>query len=311
MAKKQTPKPAEPKPRRKAGGIQAGGKRQHQRVAEHPDGEPGLTPSREKFATLIAKGETQTDAFLAAFPQARRWAKSTVYSKASTLAAEAKVRERISELMAAAAKANEADVAMVLKEYLTRLRADPRELTEVRVSACRHCWGRGHRRQFTDGELDDARVRHEELRVACIAAGKDDPGEFDERGGGGYSRALKPNPECPTCGGDGEARVKLRDSSTYSEGAIALFGGVKETKEGIEVKLADRDHALMQVARHVNFFEQDNAVEVGVSVNVSELESIYAQAMEMAQVGREAAKGRMQRIAAQTAEQPKAEGEGE
>ncbi|EGJ11957.1 terminase small subunit [Rubrivivax benzoatilyticus JA2 = ATCC BAA-35] len=244
------------------------------------------------------------------FPRSRTWKRKTVWTRAHELASSAQIRERVHYLMAAAAKANEVDVALVLKEYLTRLRADPRELTEIRVSACRYCWGAGHRRQFTDGELEDARARHDDLRAACVAAGKDDPGEFDERGGGGYSRALKPNADCPTCGGDGEARVRLRDSETYSEGAIALFGGVKETKEGIEVKLADRDHALMQLARHVNFFEQDNARDLNLTVDVAELDAFYDEAMRKSREAGERARARGRAIAAEAAglREPAADG---
>ncbi|NHK97479.1 terminase small subunit [Rubrivivax benzoatilyticus] len=269
-----------------------------------------LPPREEAFATLLAKGRNQTDAYLEVFPRSRTWKRKTVWTRAHELASSAQIRERVHYLMAAAAKANEVDVALVLKEYLTRLRADPRELTEIRVSACRYCWGAGHRRQFTDGELEDARARHDDLRAACVAAGKDDPGEFDERGGGGYSRALKPNADCPTCGGDGEARVRLRDSETYSEGAIALFGGVKETKEGIEVKLADRDHALMQLARHVNFFEQDNARDLNLTVDVAELDAFYDEAMRKSREAGERARARGRAIAAEAAglREPAADG---
>ncbi|MBK1688893.1 terminase small subunit [Rubrivivax gelatinosus] len=260
-----------------------------------------LRPREEAFATLLAKGRNQTEAYLEAFPRSRTWQRKTVWSRAHRLASEAHVRERVLHLMAVAAKANEVDVALVLREYLARLRADPRELTEVRVSACRYCWGAGHRRQFTDGELEDARARHAELRTACIAASKDAPGPFDERGGGGYSRSLTPNADCPSCGGDGEARVRLRDSSTYSVGALALFDGVKETKDGIEVKLADRDHALMQVARHVGFFEADNSRDVHLAVDLAELDAIYDDAMRRSREAGERARARGQTIAAEAA----------
>lgn len=288
----------------KSGGAKAGKTRKRQFAPTDPEtGEKGLTPAKETFATLIAKGEHQTEAYLTAFPQAKRWAKSTVHSKASTLAAEEKVRARITELLAKAAAANEVDVAKVLQEYMTRLRADPRELTEVRVSACRYCHGEGHRYQFTDGELEHKRAEHEAKRAQILEKDGDDPGPFNERGGGGYSRHLLPLQECPACGGDGDPRVVLKDSRNLSAGALALFGGVKQTKEGIEVKIGDRDAALNAVARHVGFFEADNKSELEITVNDEELDAIYEAAKRKAMEAQAAARGRMARIAEQLAKE--------
>lgn len=295
MATKKTTKPGAKHHAKKGGSTP--GKRQKREVklkAPHAKSEH-LTPGEEAFTALLAKGESQRHAFLEAFPQAKKWAQGTVDVKASILTGTDKVQIRLTELLAAAAKANEADVALVLKEYLTRLKADPRELTEIRVSACRYCHGIGNRYQSTDGELEEARTRWEQKQADGAEKGLQIP-DFNERGGGGYDRALKPLASCPACGGDGEPRVVLKDTANLSPGALALFGGVKETKEGIDVRIADRDSALEKIARHVGFFERDNATEVTVTIDAAELDAIYERAMAKSKQDAENAKGRMDRI---------------
>lgn len=57
-----------------------------------------LTTAEEQFAQEIVIGnKNQSDAYRIAFPH-RKWKESTIWSKASTLAAKGKVRERIEEL---------------------------------------------------------------------------------------------------------------------------------------------------------------------------------------------------------------------
>lgn len=244
-----------------------------------------LSARQEAFALAIAKGANQSDAFRQAYPNSAAWAAQTVHSRASRLASSDKVRARIAELLQGAAKANEIEVAEVLRQYLMRLHADPRQLVEVHVGACRHCWGRWNRYQFTDGELEDARSKHELKREELLAGDRGrDIGEFDERGGGGYSFAKAPNQECPTCAGAGEARAVLKDSRSYDAAALSLFDGVKETKDGIEVKVADRSKALEQVARHIGFFEKDKEKATGTFDPVA-LGAAFGAAMQRSAEG--------------------------
>lgn len=282
---------------KRVGGAKPGAPRHREKAPIDPEtGEKGLTPGEEKFVALLVKGETQVQAYLDCFPQAKRWSRKTVDSKASVLAGKAKIQARFTEIMQAAARANEVDAAEVLREYLLRLRGDPRDLTEVRICPCRYCYGKGHLYQRTDGELAQERSRHETRQQERQERDMPPIGPFDEKGGGGYSKLLAPNRECPACAGAGEPQVVLKDSRTYSAGALALFGGVKETKEGIEVKVGDRDNALMQVARHVGFFEADNTRDVNVSVDVEALDAVYDEALARSKAAAEHARGRMGRI---------------
>ena len=57
-----------------------------------------LSPQREIFAQEIIKGNTQADAYRVAFPSSLKWPERTLYSKASDLMTDGKVKERIKEL---------------------------------------------------------------------------------------------------------------------------------------------------------------------------------------------------------------------
>jgi phage terminase small subunit len=296
---KKTTKPApdaKPKPRK---GAKAGSPRVRQKANPDPQvADVALTPAEEEFCRLLATGEakSQSDAYRTVFPNSKKWANQSVAVNASQLAAEAKVKQRIAQLMDQVAEKTGIDVAKVMTEYVTRLHADPRELVEYRVSACRFCHSPNGRYQYTDGELEHAREIHQAKNDASIDRGGVSIGDFDEKGGGGYSRLLKPRSDCQECGGEGLGRVVIKDTANLSPGALALFQGVKEGKDGIEVKIGDRDAALEKLARHVNFFDADNQREVDVSVDFGALEAIYDAAMLKHKEGLAMAQDRVRRI---------------
>lgn len=128
--------------------------------------------------------------------------------------------------------------------------ADPRELVEVKVGCCRCCYGEGHKRQRTLLEMATDRERWAE---------KDKPAEeFDQEGGIGFNPLLLPHPDCPACGGDGDARAVLKDTRHISARAAALYAGAKATKYGIEVQMHDKGAAMEKLARHLGIYERDN-----------------------------------------------------
>jgi hypothetical protein len=76
-----------------------------------------LTPKQEAFAAALATGVSQAEAYRTAFPSSLKWADSTVWPKASTLAANGKVQARLAELQAEAA----AKAVYTLADHLKRL----------------------------------------------------------------------------------------------------------------------------------------------------------------------------------------------
>ena len=239
--------------------------------------ESGLTPAKEKFAAAVAMGKSQSDAYREAFPHSRAWKPSTVYSKASHLAAEDKVRERIAEIMASAAKGSELEAEQLLRMHVEIATADTRELVQYRRVACRYCHGKGHRYQFTPAEMERAREKHEEKQ----AQAKGDPKPFDDKGGVGYSKKVDPHPDCPECHGDGIGEMLVHDTRKLSPVAAQLYEGVKLGKDGLEVKIRSRGESLTAIARHRGFFEKDNKVTV-VSTSPEELDQKFGEKMRRA-----------------------------
>ena len=46
----------------------------------------------------------------------------------------------------------------------------------------------------------------------------------------------------------------IRDTTDLSAGGKALFAGVKETQQGVEIKMHDQAAALVNVAKHLGMF---------------------------------------------------------
>lgn len=160
---------------------------------------------------------------------------------ANRLLSNANVKALIEERKEQLAAAAEIDSLWVLKQWRDIATADSNDLTQLRRTCCRHCWGFGHRYQWTEGEygkaLDDA-----------IAAQKEAP---DGMGGFGFDVNADPNPECPECGGNGVEVVYMADTRKLRGRARTLYNGVKKTKDGIQILTRDKDAALLSIARYL------------------------------------------------------------
>lgn len=146
----------------------------------------------------------------------------------------------------------------VLRELWMLATADPRELVEARVGACRYCYGVSYQYHETQRERDERERRWLRLQPAEQARDKDTvpgTGEFDRRGGIGYDRTRLPNPECPECHGLGEDYVVVKDQRTLSARAARLNAGVKLTKDGdVAIVMHDPVAALQLTGRHLGMF---------------------------------------------------------
>ena len=137
--------------------------------------------------------------------------------------------------------------------------ADERELVEIRVGCCRHCWGEGFKFQRTVAEFNKARERFMlEQRMGKVH--KDD--EFDEEGGIGYDPHKQPHPGCTECRGDGYARDVIKDTRYLSPRAAALYAGVKRTKDGMQVLMHSKEAFAEKLWKHLGLNEKDNSQKV-------------------------------------------------
>lgn len=151
----------------------------------------------------------------------------------------------------------------IVRRWDALARADPREIAEVRRVNCRNCHGEAHEHQYNDVEYRHA-IRNYNRETEHLRAVDPDAvvPEFDPRGGPGFRQYAAPHPDCPVCDGQGELRVVIKDSSTYSPSALLLMDGVTVSSTGqVQVKLRDRSWAEQQLARFAGVFNDRRPIE--------------------------------------------------
>ena len=168
----------------------------------------------------------------------------------SQILAKPSIQAAIQEEMATRSRRTEITVDAVLKSWWELANADPNELIEVRRTCCRHCYGVDNQWQRTQREIERDRIQWER----SLAPAK--PTEFQELGGVWYDPRKPPFADCPECFGEGERQVFAKDTRMLSPQARRLYAGVKETKDGIEIKMRDQDEAMLNVAKHLGMFTQ-------------------------------------------------------
>lgn len=136
--------------------------------------------------------------------------------------------------------------------------ADPRELIDLKRVNCRHCWGEGHRYQYTPNEMAIRRAEHEKKGRESLPG--DDDG-FDYGGGVGFRKGREPNPECPECDGLGDDLIVAKDMRDLSPQALSILAGVKVTKEGLQVLMHDQMAAIDKLGRHFGMFLDRKSIE--------------------------------------------------
>lgn len=210
--------------------------------APKSDASRPLTPRQQLFVV-----EFMVD--LNAMQAAIRAGYTASYAKhhAAELQAMPHVAAAIAEAMAVRVERVAVTADMVLERWWKIATANPNDLIQFRRTACRYCHGVDHAYQWQDlEELSRATVE------AAAATGKFKAP--DDSGGFGFSRTADPHPTCPKCDGEGYGQSHVNDTRRLKGPAALLYAGVKETKDGIEVKMIDQAKALENVARHLGMF---------------------------------------------------------
>lgn len=76
-----------------------------------------LTRQQEIFCQEVAKGETQTDAYLVAYPKSKEWQREGVWCQASILMNKEKIQRRVEQLK----EETEEDVKWTRKKVLSNI----------------------------------------------------------------------------------------------------------------------------------------------------------------------------------------------
>jgi len=206
---------------------------------------PGLSDKRTAFVQQYLIDLNGTASALRA-----GYSQKSAKKIAAELLADPKVRAAIDAAIAARAERTGIDADDVLRRLHNLATADTRELVEYRRTCCRYCWGLDNRFQRTAAELERARADFLALPVAKRRGRK-----FDEQGGAGYHAKRDPNTLCGECFGDGVGSVVIQDTRNLSPAAAQLYAGVKQTRDGLEVRMHSQHEALRDVGRHLGLFK--------------------------------------------------------
>ncbi len=207
-----------------------------------------LTPKQQRFVEEYLVDLNGTQAAIRAGYSPR-----TAQEQSSRLLSNAMVQQAVAAGRKEQQERTEITSDRVLAEAWNILTADVRELVQVKVGCCRHCWGEGHRYQRTLAEYNFDRAEWLVKKEAGKA--KD---EFEEQGGIGYDPLRPPHPECPECCGDGYSRAVLSDTRRVSRAAASLYAGAEHTKHGLKIHLHDKLAAMEKLFKHLGLYEVDN-----------------------------------------------------
>lgn len=178
---------------------------------------------------------------------------NTARNEASRLLAKPCVQEALAKAKAERSARVKMTADDVVRSSMAIVQADVRELIELKVGCCRYCWGKDHRYQRTAGEFERAEAELAAQNEKAIE--EDKPVKaWDPMGGTGYDRRRAPNADCPECFGEGESRVVLKDTARLSPAAARLLAGIKQGKDGIEIKTHSVDAALKDLYRHYGLY---------------------------------------------------------
>jgi hypothetical protein len=209
-----------------------------------------MTAQQEQFCvemTLVDENgrlPTAHEAYMRAYGCTSR---KSALNSATELVKNLAIRARIQELrnqLAAKVQQGSADVLSELWKIAT---ADPNEIVEFQRVCCRCCWGEDFKYQRTEHEW-----LAEQAAVEAFNAKQTDPKKHktaDPAGGTGFDARFDPNRDCPHCFGEGKGRIVIKDTRYLSPAALALYAGVKETQNGIEIKLHSKTDVLELLAK--------------------------------------------------------------
>lgn len=215
-----------------------------------------MKPQHQLFVHEYLKDLNATEAARRAGYSAS--SESTLSTQASRLMATVEICRAIDVAIEKRATKVGVTPVEVLQMIVDIATADPNELIHHRVRCCRHCHGPEHRYQWKSvdewaGAVESAVAAHERDVAEATRKGAERLPVLklpSNEGGFEFNPKLKPVDDCPLCDGDGLKEVILADTRLLKGKARLLYKGVKKTKDGVEILMADQDKARELLMRH-------------------------------------------------------------
>lgn len=211
-----------------------------------------LTTKQEVFCQTLVETGNRGFAYRRAYNVGVATKPRTVWVNASRMAALPHIQRRVRELLDNAAANATVSKQRLIQFLWDRIMADRRDVVNHVRRCCRRCYGTNHQHQWKD-EIEFAMA----LAQVMDANGGlpfDSPLRKElptDEGGFGFDPHREPEPTCdsPDCMGDGFGKTVIADTTQLSGAAALIYEGVKETNQGIEVKLADRNADMTQLSK--------------------------------------------------------------
>lgn len=181
------------------------------------------------------------------------YSQQTAYSIGHELLKKPEIASEITKRQADRLQRIEIDQDKIVRELLNIAHADANELVEYRRTCCRFCWGEGFQYQRTANEMESDLAEYDrevDLNNARPADQRKKLRPFNERGGIGYDMRKEPHEDCAECFGQGVGNTFVKDTRYLSPAARALYAGVKQTKDGLEIKMHDKQGFIQLLMRH-------------------------------------------------------------
>lgn len=234
----------------------------------------GLTVREALFVDLYLTHNNQSRAYQEAGHESKSDGATAV--AASRLIRRPNVAEYLRQRGKAMIDRQEVEQDRLMTTLTYTAYADPNSLMELRLDACRFCYGEGNLYQFTPQEWERYCEAHDEEVEAANIVGADIP-ELDEKGGVGFNPNREPFGDCPECFGRGVETPVFKDTRYLSPSALALYAGFKQTKEGLEVKTNSQGKAREILAKIHKLY--DDSTKVEFSFDAETLDEQYAKKM--------------------------------
>lgn len=229
-----------------------------------------LTHKQELYCVTVVETGNRAFSYRRAYDVGPHTKNNTVWVECNRLEQMPAIRRRIAELRDNAAAQATVSKQRLIQFLWDRIMADRRTVVNHVRRCCRHCHGTNHQYQWKD-ELEFAM---ELAKTMDHNSGLDesDPRRKElptDEGGYGFDPHREPDPTCDSqqCMGDGFGKTVIADTTQLSGDAALIFEGVKETAQGIEVKLADRNADMAQLAKLLGWSIEKTESKVNASVN--------------------------------------------
>lgn len=179
------------------------------------------------------------------------YTEETATSKGSAMVAKPAFQAAVAHQMRARLERMGREADELIRFHLEIIDFDPNDVCELRIHACKYCWGVDHAMQHDPESWKKEREKFQKRWEKLSESEQRVLGDFPVTPPDGWYEAKRgPNDDCPQCHGVGIEVVKWKDTRLMSPNLRRLFGGIKMNKEGLEVVMLQKSASLQTLSSH-------------------------------------------------------------